>query len=615
MSLDTVIKIGKLYREHPDAWKYHEQINKTSKDVAAIGKNRNKDGDYVKTVFYEIPVIEKEGGMCFDLNHMTHEISEVKQDTLYYLNFKTSKKDTSKKYLFGDIVYAGYTNNKNIFTESGNYRMAGAWEDKQNKDGAWVKKSSFWVCEEAAAEMNNECIRKFREEFRNKIEQIERLLKSHDSVVIHFNFNGKSWLELEGIIETIDYNLTLSLVEPHHDGQHVVLTKYLYKTLGGVSPGFDNENIYKSRFFTRDEIISLLYAGSAAETPVVRLSQSLGILVLPHIDKNQTITPQDLIDFYKRDKTSLEQELDTEERKEAAFEKVSALSKVVGNEDDSLFGNVIRNNFDNKIKYDLIFTNIPGSPSGVFADLIELPNIEKSNLIQIHENIRKQKIQLENRFREEFPAAKHKISLNLKGSFANLFGDVTKEKKKLQSHLLKVLPKIYTDSYYSDPVLLPALIEKTEYGIRNGDSPFNLLKYHFYFLSNIQKHHTMNNPTTTQSFQLGQYLGILARPFASWRDDCPIKAFEKQYFGTLTRRICSLDQVSELASKIMEKLTMHMKESKSYINEKKAYIQLVALTREFSEKYNKYNCALGFFESFNQIKDNNIDKNQEDTNN
>jgi len=27
MSLDTVLQIGKIYRENENAWKYHEQIN------------------------------------------------------------------------------------------------------------------------------------------------------------------------------------------------------------------------------------------------------------------------------------------------------------------------------------------------------------------------------------------------------------------------------------------------------------------------------------------------------------------------------------------------------------------------------------------------------------
>ena len=44
MSLETVIKIGKFYRQDKDAWKYHEQINHVMKDVEVLAKNKDKDG-------------------------------------------------------------------------------------------------------------------------------------------------------------------------------------------------------------------------------------------------------------------------------------------------------------------------------------------------------------------------------------------------------------------------------------------------------------------------------------------------------------------------------------------------------------------------------------------
>ena len=59
MSLETVIKIGKFYRQDKDAWKYHEQINPVMKDVDALAKNKDKYGNPVTTTFYEIPVIDQ----------------------------------------------------------------------------------------------------------------------------------------------------------------------------------------------------------------------------------------------------------------------------------------------------------------------------------------------------------------------------------------------------------------------------------------------------------------------------------------------------------------------------------------------------------------------------
>lgn len=36
MSLDTVLQIGKIYRESENAWKYHEQINHVMKNCTKL---------------------------------------------------------------------------------------------------------------------------------------------------------------------------------------------------------------------------------------------------------------------------------------------------------------------------------------------------------------------------------------------------------------------------------------------------------------------------------------------------------------------------------------------------------------------------------------------------
>jgi hypothetical protein len=163
MSLDTVLQIGKFYREDKNAWKYHEQINHVMKDVEALLKNKDKDGNFITTTFYEIPVIDKGEEFFFDFENKTEILDEDKKNSLYYLNFKTSKKDSAKRYLLGDIVYSCYTDGKGKLVENGNYRMHGIWENK----------SSFLLCEEVANDMDNTFIQKFRNEFRNKISEIE----------------------------------------------------------------------------------------------------------------------------------------------------------------------------------------------------------------------------------------------------------------------------------------------------------------------------------------------------------------------------------------------------------------------------------------------------------
>jgi hypothetical protein len=178
-------------------------------------------------------------------------------------------------------------------------------------------------------------------------------------------------------------------------------------------------------------------------------------------------------------------------------------------------------------------------------------------------------------------------------------GDVTKDKKEYQFHMLKVLPLIYSDTYYEDPLLLPVFIEKVEYNIRNGFQLFGTLKYDFYFLMNLQKNKPLMNIVESKSYAIGQSLGFMARPFAAWRDDCPIKSFEKSYVGNLSRRISSLDELTKFAAFVNEKLIMH---EKAYKSIKDAYLKLVdtiaSFDKEKSEKYSKNNCALGFFEAY-----------------
>ncbi|MFO8054071.1 MAG: hypothetical protein R6U19_02790, partial [Bacteroidales bacterium] len=205
--LDTVIKIGKLYREASDAYKYHELINLAWNDVLSLNKKKDKNGNTINTVFYELPVIDREDSFVFDFDNLKYIEDEDKQKQIRYLNFKTSKKDAEKRYLFGDIVYSHFIDKNNQLNEFGNYRLY----------GKWAKRTSFKGAEEVSALIDNENIQKFRNEFRNKKNQIEELLKTYPSVVLHFNLNGKMWHKDKDIINDIDKIITNNLVERHKD--------------------------------------------------------------------------------------------------------------------------------------------------------------------------------------------------------------------------------------------------------------------------------------------------------------------------------------------------------------------------------------------------------------
>lgn len=590
--LDTVIKIGKLYREAPDAHKYHEQINHAWKDVEALRKKKDKDGNVIETVFYEIPVIDNKDVFEFDFENLKEIEDEDKQKQIYYLNFKTSKKDAEKRYLFGDIVYSHFIDNKNKLNEFGNYRLFGKWENKSSFEGA-EPLNTFIKCS---------IIKKFRDAYRNKKDQFEELIKSTQSIVLHFKFNDNPWYKLPNIVEDVDSiilfykpegkneslvgylndKLDMDFIEKNNLSTKLTLNKYLYKTLGGVTPGFSSVHSYKNKVFTIDDVISLMYATQVYQTPIIRINQ-IGIIALPHSDK---ITSEEIVSFFNREQNSIL----TQAKKE----------ETIVLETDDMFAPLIENVFEDIVKFDIIFSSIPKSPSGVFSDLIEISNIEKSLLKQVHEDIQLQKAKILNRINEAFPNAKKPFTFSVRYSLLKILGDVTKDKKKYQAHLLKVIPQLYSNSYYQDPVLLPAFIEKVEYNIREGGQQFNTLKYDFYFLMNIQKNNNLMKITETKSYALGKYLGIMANRFAAWRDDCPIKSFEKSYVGNLSRRITSIEELVKFSGFLNEKLTIHgFMSDKKYLYIKDAYSSLIEIINNFEgEKYNRHNCALGFFESY-----------------
>lgn len=587
MSLDTVIKIGQFYRETRDAWKYHDQINWAMNDVKALEKKKDKDGNTITTTFYEVNIIDNGDSFFFDFDSMSRIIDEDKIKSIYYLNFKTSDKDSSKYYLLGDLIYSYYENKKGNFEEGGNYRMHGVWADKE-KNGIVKKNSSFWMCEKVANDIDNLFIRKFRSEFRRNAEYIEQFLKTHTSVVLHFNFNEKSWQDMDGIVNSIDSILVEKMVEPQPNNRDkVMLISYLHRTLkccksGGVTPGFGNTE-YKNYSFTRDEVISLMYAKNVTQKPLIRIG-GLGIIALPH---SEELTSDMVVCFFERDKSTLEQE----EGKEIDITTVD--------EDDSCdpaFKDLLENDFDDLVKFDIVFTKLPTSPADVFSDLIEFSDVQKSLLRKVHKRIMECRQAVEKMAYEESNIIKP-YACQICSSFQIILEGVAKDKKKFRSHILKVLPQIYTDTYYEDPILLPAFLEKVEYNIRNGNRNFNRLKYDFYFLMKIQKKNMLMEITDSKSYALGKQLGIMARRFALWRgDNCPIKSFEKSYVGNLSRRTASLDDLIKFVAFLNEKLIIHGETTKMV---KDAYLKFVDILKDFGkEKYNKSNCSLGFFEGY-----------------
>jgi len=598
MSLETVIKIGNTFRYSKEGLNRHRYINLTKKDTDRWEKTKTVNSNSIVTIFYRLPVIESQSDLIFDWQNLSKISDEDKIKSLQYLNFKTSDRDSTKKYLFGDIVYAHYKvkHSDEKEKEEGNYQLS---SDK--------KVSSFFRGDDVSENLKGTFIGKFRDAFRKDIIKIESLLRQNEGTIIHFCFeNQQNWFEIEGVLDAVNNKLMEEFVAIDKTTQKISLQKALFKTIaggakndavGGVMPNFNDSNNYKVKAFNSvEEVIDLLYGIGISEYIKIRVAKDLGLVVLAN---GNNLKVDSLTRFYSRGNT-----LDSEVTSEEDIEEENILDY----DSDLLFSDLIDNDFDDSIKFDIIFTKPPAgsSPS---IDLLEISSIEKSLLKDINSKVNAVKAELKTQFQKEHPTAKKPLILDIKYSFLKILSDKTKAEKKYHFHLLKVLPQIYTDAYYNDPIIFPIFIEKVQRNIRNDEQGYNLLKYDFFFLMKLQKINNIMAITNTKSYAIGTFLGTMADPFAAWRKDCPIKSFEKHYVGNLTRRITDLNDIMKFSVFLNEKLIIH---EKMYLDKKTAYQNLIETIGNFDEKYDKNACALGFFASYFTIKNDNQSLNNQE---
>jgi hypothetical protein len=602
MGLDTVLNIGKIFRESPSGWRYHRFLKSIEDEIGIYKKNKDSTGKTIETTVYQLPVKgNAQTGFEFDFDHLEQLTDESKIKSLLYLNFKTAEKDSHKRYLCGDIIFTSYKNKKGETVKGGNYQ--------RSEDGK--KPGSFERCKTEAESLNETSIGKFRECFEKHLAKIEDdLLLRHQAIVIHFAFeNGKSWFEQDDVINGIKVKLLESFVfEGEIDNRKVyAMNKTLFRTIkppvwdkktnsfndpigvGGVTPGFANKNTYKIyNFKDSDEIWDLMYAIDLVERTLIQVRKDLGIIALP---KGKNLTAENLLNFFSKAK-SLESLEEGEQVLEASNEE-----EIPDDDWDIFFEPILRNTFDDEVEFDIIFFKPKPSPSSASADMVELASIKKSHLRQVHEKIRDVKIALMADFDKAFPKSKKPFRFDLKENFLNILTNKTKAERKYQFHLLKVLPQIYLDAYYEDPLLLPAFVERTEYNIRNEERfAYDRFRFNLLFLLNIQKNNPLMEITNSRSYAIGKCLGVMARPFAARRHDCPIKSFEKNYVGNLTRRIAYPEDLVKFSNFLNEKLAIH---EKQYKDQQEASRQLASELKNMAGmKYNKNECALGFFESY-----------------
>jgi hypothetical protein len=564
--LDTLLQIGKTLRES-GRLRHHRYIK------AAPKVEKTKTGSIKTDVVYLVLPVREDFTFDFD-NLETDFHNENEIENFYYLKYKTSDADSSVKYLWGDILYWLDKDGK----EQGSYRID---ETKNAFERAIRDEKSF----------RESAIDKFRQSFAKNKSAIEQLLVENATgkqCYLHFNFSGNHWYQFSNEFKNLNEKMLDEFLEKQK-GQ-LVLRKYIYKTLASPEkdlkfPNFRKENMYKTRTFKSiEEVLDLFYSIDYSLQDIIRIDK-IKINVLP---KGENLDAKNIEEFF--------------DNKGLAAHATAVGIVDENNQPDDFFSPFMSEVSKNFTQFDVIFSKASGG-SSPDVDVIELASLERDLLVELSERIRNIRLNIEAE-REKIVGKSDKIKpLSIKQSFFNILGDVTKDKKKYQSHLLKALPQIYTGNYYRDNILLPVFIEKTEYNIRQDNENFNFLKFDYEFLvklrnrigdKNMENDKTANNEIedmfSSSSYKAGELLGKMSKPVSR-----EINSFQKNYVGQLSRRIADLDSLMDFTGFICEKLAIH---DKLFQNIKDDFNEFINRIKDNPKSYDRRYFAVGFFEGY-----------------
>jgi len=422
----------------------------------------------------------------------------------------------------------------------------------------------------------------------------EFLKVGEHSAFLHFNFQDEkgsttSWYEQKHMCSYL-YKYLIEKISETNDGM-TVLNNLIYPTLCSGDdkndrqfPDFRNENKYKSFFFSEkgSSLYDLLYADRIfGKTRKWIKGTDVNIIVLPRCVSGD-IDVNTLLAFF--------------------FENKSETSLF----DTSCFA--CFDGIDEKqIVFDYVFVNNSGQTS---IYLFDISGLQKSLLKEIEARINNIERKISDEVQEEHHWNDFKTSIEdaytyLIGTCQNKDGEIkivntvknptgTAPYAPYQSHLLKVVPKIYSKTFYADELLLASLIEKIEFCVRNADGNdvrnwYIKLKYRFKFILDIQNNTKSKymEITGSPSYQAGLKLGQLAKPLGK-----KINSFQKNYVGMLTRRASSKEDCIVLTNDIFEKLVMHDCSYQTLLCGKMC-AEIASLSG-----YDKEHFAFGFFEGY-----------------
>ena len=640
MSLDTVLKIGKALRESDDNLKHFKYVQACPQDK--------------KTKKYPLCLtIPLDDSFDLQWNSV-YETPENLKSSLFFLKFKTSDSDGMVKYIFGDIFYSQESkisaNGEITVSEKGGgyYRLPNQFAKAAYKTDSFHRGEADFQDIMKISDVNGAIIPLFREKFkahnelintvlahipameyyfanpspnilfasfitdntllkeykiRNNMKLTTSVLKSMKienkifedltdiekrklssystgDIFLHFEFPGnKHWYDYDADFNLISTKMLSDFVESNEKG--FVMKKTLYKTLCSGDekndiqfPAFLIGNKHKSKVFDNEDLQNLFYAIDYSSKGRMLSGTDIKMITLPRGDY------LDAGDFERFQDKKDEDEV------------------TANNQSQSLF--MYSNNKNPKITaFDFIFCK-KGGLSSPDKDLIEISGIHKSQLRRIRERIESIADDISIERKKFIKTDNNLLPLDIGYSFRQILGiprtklDTGKVSFEIspqfQTHLLKVLPLIYTENYHHDEILLPTFIRNIEYSIRAGDPKYGFLKYDLIFLLSIQN---SNNKymelIETKCYQIGNKLGKLSRPLKN-----KINTFEKSYVGLLTRRIATHDECLEFFNDINQMLVMH---SNYPFGQLSAEISSELANLSISE-YDKEKLAFGFFEGY-----------------
>jgi hypothetical protein len=405
-------------------------------------------------------------------------------------------------------------------------------------------------------------------------------------IFLHFDIGGEHWYEQESAMRAIDQQFVSKFAESVSKGEHdgSVLRKYIYKTMlpSRQLPEFDPENQHRIRLFSQEELMDLFYAIDMAKTSKFR-SGDVKVVVLP---RGENMSAEDVTRFMQG-----AQSLEEAAEQEGEFRGDTATQEEEASVDQVL-DTALRDAPEPIREFDLVFSE--ADSRGQDADLVELSGVSRSFLEQVRQQIEDARKRVQNEYEQ---AMGQKLEpLNVYAAFGDLLSGVGQDQPRYQRHLYRMLPKIYTETYHRDPLLLPSLIEQTEKAVRDGEDPyfkFNQLHHYFRFLCRLQTTNPLMQINESPSYKLGKPLGVMARPLRS-----RISSFEKNYVGNLRRRLATLGDLIEFKNEIEEMLVRHEAAKMTSVDEARQQLSEHLSGMAENERIDKNRCALGFFESY-----------------